>query len=64
MYFERKPGQFSEATQGKATAAKMKLELYYKEAVEGVVGRKERYVPVIYVPDRKARDLDMPPVRS
>lgn len=22
----------------------MKLELYYKEAVEGVVGRKERYV--------------------
>lgn len=25
-------------------AAKMKLELYYKEAVEGVVGRKERYV--------------------
>ena len=44
VYFERKPSQFSEATTGKATAAKMKLELYYKEAVEGVVGRKERYV--------------------
>jgi len=24
-------------------AAKMKLELFYKEGVEGVVGRKERY---------------------
>ena len=42
VYFERKPGQFSEQTTGKAMAAKMRLELYYKEAVEGVVGRKER----------------------
>lgn len=42
MYFERKPAQFGESTAGKAMAAKMKLELYYKEAVEGVVGRKER----------------------
>ena len=42
VYFERKPGQFGEQTTGKAMAAKMKLELYYKEAVEGVVGRKER----------------------
>lgn len=42
VYFERRPQQFSEMTRGKATAAKMKLELYYKEAVEGVVGRKER----------------------
>jgi protein-serine/threonine kinase len=42
VYFERKPAQFTDATTGKATAAKMKLELYYKEAVEGVVGRKER----------------------
>ncbi|WVR09314.1 hypothetical protein IAU60_006379 [Kwoniella sp. DSM 27419] len=42
VYFERKPNQFGEATQGKAMTAKMKLELYYKEAVEGVVGRKER----------------------
>ena len=25
-------------------AAKMKLELFYKEGVEGVVGRKERFV--------------------
>lgn len=44
MYFERKPGQFGESTLGKAMGAKMKLELYYKEGVEGVVGRKERYV--------------------
>jgi protein-serine/threonine kinase len=42
VYFERKPAGFGEGTQGKAMAAKMKLELYYKEAVEGVVGRKER----------------------
>ncbi|ORY32149.1 putative serine/threonine-protein kinase orb6 [Naematelia encephala] len=42
VYFERKPNQFGETVTGKAMAAKMKLELYYKEAVEGVVGRKER----------------------
>ncbi|WWC90369.1 uncharacterized protein L201_005302 [Kwoniella dendrophila CBS 6074] len=42
VYFERKPTQFNETVQGKSMAAKMKLELYYKEAVEGVVGRKER----------------------
>lgn len=42
VYFERKPNQFGESTLGKAMAAKMKLELFYKEAVEGVVGRKER----------------------
>jgi protein-serine/threonine kinase len=44
VYFERKPAQFGESTLGKAMAAKMKLELYYKEAVEGVVGRKQRLV--------------------
>ena len=44
VYFERKPTQFTESTLGKAMAAKMKLELFYKEGVEGVVGRKERYV--------------------
>lgn len=42
VYFERKPTQYSESTLGKAMAAKMKLELFYKEGVEGVVGRKER----------------------
>ena len=42
VYFERRPAQFGDAITGKAMAAKMKLELYYKEAVEGVVGRKER----------------------
>ncbi|KAK4689636.1 hypothetical protein P7C73_g467, partial [Tremellales sp. Uapishka_1] len=42
VYFERRPSQFGESTMGKAMAAKMKLELFYKEAVEGVVGRKER----------------------
>lgn len=44
VYFERKPGQFGETIAQKSTAAKMRLELYYKETVEGVVGRKERYV--------------------
>jgi protein-serine/threonine kinase len=48
VYFERRPQLFSEMTRGKATAAKMKLELYYKEAVEGVVGRKERYVVLCF----------------
>ncbi|KAJ9122169.1 hypothetical protein QFC24_004398 [Naganishia onofrii] len=42
VYFERKPGQFGETIAQKSTAAKMRLELYYKETVEGVVGRKER----------------------
>lgn len=42
VYFERRPSQFGDTVTGKAMAAKMKLELYYKEAVEGVVGRKER----------------------
>ena len=42
VYFERRPSQFGETVSGKAMAAKMKLELFYKEAVEGVVGRKER----------------------
>lgn len=46
VYFERKPAQLGETTTGKAMAAKMKLELFYKEAVESVVGRKERYVGV------------------
>lgn len=41
---KRKPTQYSESTLGKAMAAKMKLELFYKEGVEGVVGRKERFV--------------------
>ncbi|KAJ9120756.1 hypothetical protein QFC22_002687 [Naganishia vaughanmartiniae] len=44
VYFERKPGQFGETIAQKSTAAKMRLELYYKETVEGVVGRKERQV--------------------
>lgn len=42
VYFERKPNQFGQELVQKATAAKMRLELYYKEAVQGVVERKER----------------------
>ncbi|GHJ84254.1 hypothetical protein NliqN6_0656 [Naganishia liquefaciens] len=42
VYFERKPAQFGEVIAQRSTAAKMRLELYYKETVEGVVGRKER----------------------
>ncbi len=44
VYFERRPKDLGEQTMQKSTAAKMRLELYYKEAVEGVVGRKERCV--------------------
>lgn len=44
VYFERKPAQFGQDIVQKATAAKMRLELYYKEAVQGVVDRKERCV--------------------
>ncbi len=42
VYFERKPNQFGQELVQKATAAKMRLELYYKEAVQGVVERMER----------------------
>jgi protein-serine/threonine kinase len=42
VYFERKPNLFGQDIVQKATAAKMRLELYYKEAVQGVVERKER----------------------
>lgn len=44
VYFERRPAMFGDDVMQKATAAKMRLELYYKEAVEGVVARKERWV--------------------
>jgi protein-serine/threonine kinase len=44
VYFQRNPTQYGEQVTGKAMAAKMRLELFYKEAVEGVVGRKERWV--------------------
>lgn len=42
VYFERRPQMFGESIMQKSTAAKMRLELYYKEAVEGVVARKGR----------------------
>lgn len=42
VYFERRPQMFGEQVMQKSTAAKMRLELYYKEAVEGVVARKGR----------------------
>ena len=44
VYFDRRPQQYGEQVTGKATAAKMKLELFYKETVENVVARKERWV--------------------
>ena len=42
VYFERKPQALPTPVQEKGMAAKMRLELYYKDAVEGVVQRKER----------------------
>lgn len=44
VYFARNPQQYSYHTIQKSTATKMRMELYYKQAVEGVVQRKERRV--------------------
>jgi hypothetical protein len=42
VYFQRNPQQYSTHILQKSTATKMRMELYYKQAVEGVVQRKER----------------------
>jgi protein-serine/threonine kinase len=44
VYFQRNPQQYSPHIAQKSTATKMRMELYYKQAVEGVVQRKERRV--------------------
>ena len=44
VYFERHPEQFESARQ-KSTGVRMRLELWYKEGVEGAVERRERSVP-------------------
>lgn len=44
IYFPRQPSQYPTHLLQKSTATKMRLELYYKQAVEGVVQRKERRV--------------------
>ena len=44
VYFQRNPQQYSTHILQKSTATKMRMELYYKQAVEGVVQRKERRV--------------------
>jgi hypothetical protein len=45
VYFERTPSTvFSKDAIARATAAKMKLELFYKTAVESAVERNTRYV--------------------
>lgn len=44
VYFERKPDLFSKATQENANSAKVRLEHYYKKAVEEVVERNTRFV--------------------
>ena len=44
VYFQRNPQQYSTHISQKSTATKMRMELYYKQAVEGVVQRKERRV--------------------
>lgn len=43
VYFERKPELFSKTTQENANSAKVRLEHYYKKAVEEVVERNGRY---------------------
>ena len=42
VYFERNPSTFSKDTIARTTAAKMKLELYYKVAVESAIERNNR----------------------
>lgn len=44
VYFQRNPQQYSTHISQKSTATKMRMELYYKQAVEGVVERKKRRV--------------------
>jgi protein-serine/threonine kinase len=44
VYFQRNPSQYPTHVTQKSTATKMRMELYYKQAVEGVVQRKERRV--------------------
>lgn len=47
VYFERTPATvFSKDAIARATAAKMKLELFYKVAVEGAIERNKRYVAI------------------
>jgi len=43
VYFERHPERFESARQ-KSTGVRMRLELWYKEGVEGAVERRERSV--------------------
>lgn len=42
VYFERNQNAFSKDTTARTTAAKMKLELYYKVAVESAIERNNR----------------------
>ena len=44
VYFERHPERYESARQ-KSTGVRMRLELWYKEGVEGAVERRERSVP-------------------
>jgi protein-serine/threonine kinase len=44
VYFDRSTAGFSKASLEKATGAKLKLEHYYKKAVEEVVERANRHV--------------------
>ena len=59
VYFERHPERYESARQ-KSTGVRMRLELWYKEGVEGAVERRERSVPHLQLsssfvgPDRLA----------
>jgi protein-serine/threonine kinase len=49
VYFDRSTAGFSKASLEKATAAKLKLEHYYKKAVEEVVERANRCVVALFL---------------
>ena len=44
VYFDRNPSEFSSDAVAHATAAKLKLESYYKVAVDTAIERNARYV--------------------
>jgi protein-serine/threonine kinase len=48
VYFNRDPSELSSDAVARATAAKLKLESYYKDAVDTAIQRKGRYVFVIF----------------
>ena len=52
VYFERTTAGFSEDALPRSKAAQLKLEHYYKVAVESAIERNQRYVASLFSPRR------------